>query len=79
MNYVGCFWIALLEVLLVATMYALLRYQKKERAEEQKRQAWIEWVCQYGTLQEKLLRMQYHQQQDQQALSALMALILLSK
>jgi len=36
MNYVGCFWIALLEVPVVAAMYALWRYQKKERAEEQK-------------------------------------------
>ena len=57
MNYVGCFWIALLEALIVAAMYALWRYQKKERAEEQKRRAWFEWVRQYGTVQEKLLLM----------------------
>jgi len=79
MNTIGCFWIALLEVLLVAAVVALWRYQKVERAEDQKRRAWLEWVRQYGTVQEKLLLMPYEQQQNQQALSALMALILLSK
>jgi len=59
-------------------MYALWRDQKKAYAKEEKRRAWLEWVRQHGTLQEKLLLMQYEQQQDQQALSALLALILLS-
>ena len=38
-------------------MLALWHYQKKARAEEQKRRAWIEWVRQVGTVQEKLLLM----------------------